>query len=224
MNKFKIVNSTDSADLYIYDAIGDWFDEVSAEQFKDDLDSIDGKLLNLHISSPGGSVFEGNTIANLIKSRNGKTTCIIEGLCASIATQIALAADEVKMYKNSLFMIHRAMCGCVGNAKDFNKKANDLMIIDNVLAQTYVDKTGLDMETILNYMDEETWFDSTQCKELGFIDEIIEESQMVAKFDLDSVENFKHIPKELIDMTNSNNKNLKFENEKEQLLLELDLI
>ena len=47
---------------------------------------------------------------------------------------------------------------------------------------------------------------------------------MVAKFDLDSVENFKHIPKELIDMTNSNNKNLKFENEKEQLLLELDLI
>ena len=224
MNKFKIVNSTDSADLYIYDAIGDWFDEVSAKQFKDDLDSIDGKLLNLHISSPGGSVFEGNTIANLIKSRNGKTTCIIEGLCASIATQIALAADEVKMYKNSLFMIHRAMCACVGNAKDFNKQANDLMIIDNVLAQTYVDKTDLDMETILNYMDEETWFDSMQCKELGFIDEIIEESQMIAKFDLDSVENFKHIPKELIDMTNSNNKNLNFKNEKEQLLLELDLI
>ena len=224
MNKFKIVNSTDSADLYIYDVIGDWFDEVSAKQFKAEIDEIEGKLLNLHISSPGGSVFEGNTIANLIKSRKGTTVCFIEGLCASIATQIALSCDEVKMYKNSLFMIHRAMCGCVGNAKDFNKQANGLMIIDNVLAQTYVDKTGLDMETILNYMDEETWFDSMQCKELGFIDEIIEESQMVAKFDLDSVENFKHIPKELIDMTSSNNKNLKFENEKEQLLLELDLI
>ena len=154
MNKFKIVNSTDSADLYIYDAIGDWFDEVSAKQFKAEIDEIEGKLLNLHISSPGGSVFEGNTIANLIKSRKGTTVCFIEGLCASIATQIALSCDEVKMYKNSLFMIHRAMCGCVGNAKDFNKQANDLMIIDNVLAQTYVDKTGLVMETILNYMDE----------------------------------------------------------------------
>ena len=78
MNKFKIVNSTDSADLYIYDAIGDWFDEVSAKQFKAEIDEIEGKLLNLHISSPGGSVFEGNTIANLIKSRKGTTVCFIE--------------------------------------------------------------------------------------------------------------------------------------------------
>lgn len=228
MKKFyNLVSNTDSADLYIYDAIGkDEFDnELSAKSFKDELFDLKGKTLNIHMNCPGGSVFEGNTIANLIKAYDGKTVAIIEGLCASIATQIALSCDEVQMYKNALFMIHRASCIVWGNSKDLIKQAQDLEIIDDVLAQTYADKTGLPMEEVLKYMDNETWFNSKQCEDLGFADSIIEtDNKMVAKFDMNAIKNYKNTPKELLETKNKindNSENEELENLKAKLKLEL---
>ena len=229
MNKWKIQNNTDNtADLYIYDEIGGWWGENNPSDFRKELDELSGKHLNIHISSPGGSVFDGNTIANLIKGRNGTTTAIIEGLCASIATQIALACNEVKIYKNSLFMIHRASCGAWGNSKDLMKQVKALETIDDILANTYVEKSDKTIEEILDYMDQETWFSASECIELGFANSVIEEEkELVAKFDMKSIQNFKKVPTDFI--KSLENKVIKdpvdnLEIEKEKLLMELDLI
>lgn len=203
MKKFyNFASSNNTAELYILSTIGtdEWYDETSMASFKADLDLVEGQDLTIHISSGGGSVFEGNGIANLIKKRKGATKCVISSLCASIATQIALACDEVSMYKNGLFMIHRASCGIYGNSEEIKKQIALLETIDDVLATTYADKTGMTKEKCLEYMDAETWFTSNECLDLGFIDSIVEdELKLTAKVDTEVFNRYKNTPKELLE-------------------------
>lgn len=94
-----------SADLFIYGDISSYEYEgsTSANLFKKELDSINPEAdINIFINSPGGEVFEGIAIGNMIKRRKGKTTCTVDALAASIATVIAASCDKVYMYKNSM--------------------------------------------------------------------------------------------------------------------------
>lgn len=205
MIEFK--NQTDGVDeIYILDAIDEY--SFNAEDFRESLSMCQGDVLNIHISSPGGSVFLGNTMANMIQDfkrrTNKKVVAIINGLCASIATQIALSADEVVMYKNSLFMIHLASCGMYGNKLEMLEQIELLDKIDKLLARTYADKTGMPIEKCIELMENETWLDAEECLEMGFIDSIVDKKvELVACANIDDM-NFKNTDKykELLDKAN----------------------
>lgn len=189
------VNECD--EIHILDIIDEY--SFNAEEFKNNLNNCKGDILNIHISSPGGSVFLGNTLANMIqeykRKTNKKVVCIINGLCASIATQIALSADEVVMYQNSLFMVHLASCGMHGNKLEMLEQIEILDKIDKILARTYADKTGLSIEQCLEMMENETWLDAEECLELGFIDSIVNKQvQLVACADVSKL-NYKDVSK-----------------------------
>ena len=96
----------DAATLYIYDVISaDW--GVSAMAVIDAIAQAgDAKTLNIHINSPGGDVFEGRAIMAALRRFEGKKVAHIDSLCASAATSIALACDEVIMADGAFFMIH----------------------------------------------------------------------------------------------------------------------
>lgn len=187
MIEFK--NNADRNSIYILDVIDDY--TYNADEFRQQLDMCDGDL-TIYISSPGGSVFLGNTIANLIiehkKKKKVKVKCIVQGLSASIATQIMLSTDEVVAYPNSLIMIHRASCGCYGNAEEILSQIEILEKIDKVLAQIYADKTGLTIDECLDLMKNETWFTANEALEIGLIDSIVEEElEMVACANIDNL-------------------------------------
>ena len=195
MIEFK--NQSNIDEIFILDAIDEY--TFNAEEFKNSLNQCQGDILNIHISSPGGSVFLGNTMANMIQEykmkSNKKVKCIINGLCASIATQIALVADEIVMYENSLFMIHLASCGMYGNKKEMLEQIQLLDKIDNILAKTYSNRTGLSVEECLDLMEKETWLNAQECLEYGFIDTIVNQQiQLVAYADI-SKHNFKDTTK-----------------------------
>src|SRR5262245_46444519 len=79
-----------SIDLEIMDEIGYW--KNSASGFRQLVKGLDEKTtINLHIFSPGGSVFQGNEIANCLMEHKGTVNVTLGSLCASIATVIALA-------------------------------------------------------------------------------------------------------------------------------------
>ena len=98
--------ASETADIYIFDEIGMY--GVTAQDFIGEIKELKNTPINLRINSLGGDVFNGMAIYNVIKKREAKTTVYIEGIAASIATIIALGADEVVMSENSLFMIHNA--------------------------------------------------------------------------------------------------------------------
>ena len=132
---------------------------------------------------------------NVIKRREAKTTVYIEGIAASIATIIALGADEVIMAENSLFMIHNAWGGTSGEAKDMRKTAETLDKITSELTDIYVKKTGLSYDALAEMMDEESWLNAQEAFDLGFIDTISDSIKVAAKYD---VSKFKNITQEEI--------------------------
>jgi ATP-dependent Clp protease protease subunit len=134
--------SADEADLYLYIEIASWgggYAAHSAQSFKNELDALgDIKTLNIYINSPGGDVFEGNAIYNMLsrKAKNCQLNVYIDGLAASIASVIAMSGTKIIMPSNSMMMVHNAWCYTAGNSKNLRETANALDKIDISIKQT----------------------------------------------------------------------------------------
>ena len=152
---YEINNSVEVTDVYLFNDIGTF--GVSAQSFVEEIKEYEGKELAIHINSLGGEVFDGMAIYSIIQRRKAKTTVYIEGIAASIASVIALAADEVIMSENSLLMIHNAWGGTQGDASEMRKQADVLDKITNEIAEIYVKKTNLPYDEIIRLMSDETW-------------------------------------------------------------------
>lgn len=186
-------DNSDVADLYLYNVIDDFAYEGysdSAESILKDINSLGNiKTLNVFINSPGGSVFEGISIKNMLERQKLKgcfINVVIDGLAASIASVIAMAGDKITMPENALMMIHRASCGCIGNADDFAKQIEVLNKIDLVLTNTYVTRSNglLTEEDITNMFNSgDTWLTAQEAKDFGLCDEITEKLEAVAKYE-----------------------------------------
>ena len=174
-------------DVYIFDEIG--MGGVNAQGFIEEIKSFKDSPMNLHINCVGGDVFDGMAIYNIIKKRTAKTTVYIEGIAASMGSVIALAADSVVMAENSLFMIHNAWGGAMGEAKEMKKTANLLDKISGEIADIYVKKTKLPYDKVKEMMDEETWLNAEEALELGFIDSISDAIKVAAKYDVSKFKN-----------------------------------
>lgn len=178
----------DEADLYLYEEIGEswWGDTKSAKQFKKDLDALgDVKTLNIYINSPGGAVFDGMAIYNILKRHKAYKTTYVDGLAASIASVIALASDKVIIPSNAYFMIHRAWAITWGNTNDMKKMAEDLERIDEGIINVYMAKTELTRSEVIKLMDDETWMTGDEAKEYGFADEVEKEKKVAASINGD---------------------------------------
>ena len=174
-------------DVYIFDEIG--MGGVNAQGFIEEIKSFKDSPMNLHINCVGGDVFDGMAIYNVIKKRTAKTTVYIEGIAASMGSVIALAADSVVMAENSLFMIHNAWGGAMGEAKEMKKTAKLLDKISGEIADIYVKKTKLPYDKVKEMMDEETWLNAEEALELGFIDSISDAIKVAAKYDVSKFKN-----------------------------------
>jgi len=174
-------------DVYIFDEIG--MGGVNAQGFIEEIKSFKDSPMNLHINCVGGDVFDGMAIYNIIKKRTATTTVYIEGIAASMGSVIALAANKVVMAENSLFMIHNAWGGAMGEAKEMKKTAKLLDKISGEIADIYVKKTKLPYDKVKEMMDEETWLNAEEALELGFIDSISDAIKVAAKYDVSKFKN-----------------------------------
>jgi len=135
-------------------------------------------VLELEINSPGGSVFDGYTIYQEIKSLRDRGVVVnatITGMAASMASVICMACDKVSMVKHGRMMIHDASSGTHGNAEQLRKTADLLDGISENIAEIYAEKTGMDKEEIRAMMKRETWMNAKESIANGFVDEIIGE-------------------------------------------------
>ena len=191
------------SDLYLYSEIDSWGDGEyahSAKSFKNELDALgDIGTLNIYINSPGGDVFEGVSIANMLKRKKCVKNIYIDGLAASIASVIAMAGDNVIMPSNSMMMIHNAWTYSYGNANDLREMADNLDKVTNSIKQSYLEKAGnkLDEETLTNLMDNESWLTAQECYDYGLCDEVTGPKQIAAKLDEKSFKNYKNVPENL---------------------------
>jgi len=171
---YRITNaaSPDEAEVMLYDEIGGWWG-ANAEDFIAELQQVTAPNLRVRINSPGGSVFEGIAIANALRSFAGTVTCQVDGIAASIASVIAMAADRVEMAPQTMLMIHDASGLCYGNAADMEEMGELLDLLSDNIADAYAARAGGTREQWRDLMRAESWYLPDDAVEAGLADEAI---------------------------------------------------
>lgn len=156
--------------------------------------------VEIEINSPGGSVFQGIEISNVIKSHKGETTTIATSLTASMGSYIMMAGDIKKAFNDATFMIHNASAIAIGDHIALRKTANVIESLSNTLSKAYTNQTGKENSEIRSMMNAETWLFGDEILNAGFVDEIIESESPEEKEDavafqklvfIDSIEKMK---------------------------------
>lgn len=193
--------ANNEADLYLYVEIANWgggYVAHSAQSFKDELDGLGNiDTLNIYINSPGGDVFEGNTILNMLKRKKCTKNVYVDGLAASIASVIAMAGDKIIMPSNSMMMIHNAWTYTAGNSNELRETADMLDKINTSIRQTYLEKANgkVSEDDLIKLMDAETWLTAQEALDYGLCDEVVTSKDIAAKYKNDSFKNYKNVPK-----------------------------
>ncbi len=185
----QLASNPDSVDLYVYgniesDSYDWWWDETiesetSANHFKNELEKYSQvKKINLYVNSYGGSIYEAMSIRNQLKRHNAKVTGIVDGFAASAASFILTGCDIVKMYSNTMQMVHNMWMPACGNASQLRKSADDLDKIMEGNRKAYLEKSNgkLTEEKLIELLDGESWLTAEECYQYGLCDEIIDDN------------------------------------------------
>jgi ATP-dependent Clp protease, protease subunit len=170
----------DAATISLYDFIGEdpwsgggW----TAKRMAGALRAIGNQAVTVAINSPGGDVFEGIAIYNLLREHKAEVKVKVMGLAASAASLIAMAGDEILMGEGAMMMVHNAWGVAVGNRHDMRAAADVLEPIDSAMAGIYAARSGQDQKAIAKMLDAETWLSASQAIERGFANALLPPGQ-----------------------------------------------
>jgi len=154
-----------------------WDDNAATPQMVQDKLATAGNVgqINVHINSPGGSVFAGQAIHNMLRQHPANVTVYIDGLAASIASVIAMAGNKIIMPPGTMMMIHNPLLSLWGSYQsgDMREMADFLDKIKESLVATYVSRcTKKTKDEIIALMDATTWMTAVDAVDMGFADEI----------------------------------------------------
>lgn len=183
-------------------------EEISPTKFREQVARLKkDEPLEVHVNSLGGSVTAGIAIANTIRdiSKKGhRTTCVIDGVAASIASITAMACDEIVMYPSSFLMIHNPWTALMGDAATLRKEADTLDKMRQALLSFYRSRFDRTDSEIVAMMDAETWISGEEAEGYGLKVTILEDvakSRAAAKATLKKVYNIR-ISEGIKNMTN----------------------
>ncbi|WP_372380296.1 head maturation protease, ClpP-related [Xanthomonas sp. NCPPB 1062] len=173
--------SDEERTISVYDVIGQdyWTGEgVTARRVAGALRAMGKGPVTVNVNSPGGDMFEGLAIYNLLREHEGEITVKVLGLAASAASIIAMAGDTVQIARAGFLMIHNAWVMAVGNRNDLIEVADTLKPFDDAMASIYAARTGQDRKAMAKLMDAETWIGGEAAIEDGFADELLASDQV----------------------------------------------
>lgn len=166
--------------ITIFDIIGeDWWtgEGITAKSVSKQLRAIGGPV-EVQINSPGGDVFEGFAIYNVLREHPYPVSIKVLGMAASAASVIAMAGDTIECGASAFIMIHNCWVMAVGNRHDMRETADYLEPFDQALRAVYVARTGQSEADISKWMDAETYMSGSVAVERGFADSLLAADQV----------------------------------------------
>ena len=167
---YEIRNQGGRATVRIYQEIGYW--GITAEDFAAELGALTASEIEVQINSPGGDVFDGVAITNILGAHPARIVAVVQGIAASAASFIATSADELVMNPGSMLMIHDASGGVWGWADDMRQMAVLLDQISDNIAGMYAVKAGGTAAEWRERMLAETWYTAEEAVTAGLADSV----------------------------------------------------
>ena len=167
--------------ITMFDIIGeDWWTGggITAKGVASQLRAIGDRPVEVQINSPGGDMFEGIAIYNVLREHPQPVTIKVMGMAASAASVIAMAGDTVEIGAASFIMIHNCWVLAMGNRHDMQETADFLAPFDSAMADVYAARSGKTAAECAKWMDAETFMSGSQAIERGFADALLPADKM----------------------------------------------
>ncbi len=131
--------------------------------------------ITMYINSPGGSIYAGLAIYDIMKKVKCPISTIGIGLCASMGAFLLSAGDKGKRYalENTEIMIHQPLGGSQGQVSDIEIMTKRYMYLKDKLNSLLAQHTGQDIKKIAKDTDRDYFMSATEAKDYGLIDEVL---------------------------------------------------
>ena len=141
------------------------------------LDSISNDDISIYIDSPGGSVYSGLGLLDVMEYVSSDIETINTGLAASVAAIILCsgAKGKRKALKRSRTMIHQPLGygGWVQQASDMEIEAREINELKKELYEIISKNSGQKYDKVYKDGDRDYWMTSKDALDYGMIDKVI---------------------------------------------------
>ena len=135
------------------------------------------KPITVIINSPGGDVFSGFAIFDMMKAIKSPVITLVTGFAASMGSIIMLGAEKGKRYAtaNSKILIHQPLIAGVfeGRATEIEIQAAEIQDTKEKIIKLYVEETGQKKDKIAKDIEMDYWMSADEAVKYGLIDKII---------------------------------------------------
>lgn len=167
--------------ITMFDVIGEDYwsgGGVTAKRVAAQLRAIGDRPVEVQMNSPGGDMFEGIAVYNVLREHPQSVTIKVMGMAASAASVIAMAGDTVEIGAASFLMIHNCWVLAMGNRHDMRETADFLEPFDTAMADVYALRSSQKVADIAKWMDDETYMSGSVAIDRGFADALLTADSM----------------------------------------------
>ncbi len=128
------------------------------------------------INSPGGDIFSGFAIFDMLNFIACPVTTIVTGFAASMGSILSMAADKGRRFAmpQAKIMIHQPLLmGYQGRASECEIQAREILKTRDHLVKLYSEQTGKSREEIKKALDRDNWFTAEEALEYGLLDKVV---------------------------------------------------
>jgi ATP-dependent Clp protease, protease subunit len=131
--------------------------------------------ISLYINSPGGSVYAGMAIYDVMQYVPNDVATYAMGMAASMGQFLLTAGAPGKRYAlpHAQILMHQPSGGIGGTASDIRIQAEQMLYIKRTLFERTAYHTGQPIEQIEKDADRDRWFTAEEAKDYGFVDQVI---------------------------------------------------
>lgn len=139
------------------------------------------KDVHLYINSPGGSVYAGLGIYDVMQYIKPDVCTYCIGMAASMGALLLTAGSHGKRFSlpHSRIMIHQPLGGAKGQASDIEIQAREILYLRERLNQILAQHSGRNVEQIAKDTDRDNYLSAKEAVEYGLIDKVVEKKGTV---------------------------------------------
>jgi ATP-dependent Clp protease, protease subunit len=131
--------------------------------------------ITVYIHSPGGSADSGFAIFDSLRFFKPPVRTVVNGLCASAAVMIYLAAPKERRFSlpNSRFLLHQPSTMAYGSASDIQINAEEIVKLRERYNQIVGEECGKSMEQVTKDADRDFWLSPEEARKYGLVGKVV---------------------------------------------------